>query len=704
MPLIKDLEKTSLKSLKYGHDSLDGGDSGQPYIKTDINNVDTGINRLRFSKFDDGLIRGGAIGAIGSSLVDTIRISKFLTDLPRGPLFIVKQIGLQLSNPRLEIPRNPINVAAGGVNNILSVSTNGLLQPTRIYNLGINTLLQVPINAFGGHSARHGLLPSAIFPQSDDSKYEAIATANNNDQFLNDPSKNNRLVRLAASNKFDLGYRKVSFRPTTLSSGAGNFLSNLAGAANSLFGLTANLNPVQLTIDDYFGGPGSTYGIGNTTIRRSTLGFTQDSFLIKKSIEQSYKQTDINYYDVLNSFGPSKQYFVNDQGLAAFSEGADIDVNRPFQKPNGIDLTTYSKVAQKAVNIDQTSVPRKLTPLKDASYATYKKILESRKLTEIHYTSGSNNVPVNEFGLYGNNSPKKGVVGVGVTAQNVLPDATTYPVYRNPENKIVRIKLPWNEITREKRVGSGAQDAINLTPIFGSSNGKRLPSYWADNSIKIPGKVGTNPDGSFNIRDLAKFIIQAVDTDSPNNGEWMVFRAYITDFSDSVDASWNSVKYAGRGDSFHIYNGFTRKIGISFKVAALSAEEMKPMYQKLNFLMSNLMPDYKDNLLMRGPLVRMTVGNYFDAQLGKLDSLSYKVPQDSPWEIALDEPEGGVQLLILPHIIEVTLGFTPIGSETGVSINGSGSVSNQIPQKSQKISNLAQNTTGFDVGTLQYIE
>ena len=129
-------------------------------------------------------------------------------------------------------------------------------------------------------------------------------------------------------------------------------------------------------------------------------------------------------------------------------------------------------------------------------------------------------------------------------------------------------------------------------------------------------------------------------------------------------------------------------MSVSFKVAALSAQEMKPMYQKLNFLMGNLMPDYKDNV-MRGPLVRMTIGNYIDAQLCKLDSLSITVPNESPWEISINDTE-----LILPHIIEVQLSFTPIGSET--------SGKNEIPQKSQTISHIAQNNTG-DIARLKYI-
>jgi hypothetical protein len=88
MPLI-DL-KTDLKSLKYGQDRPGGGNSGQPYIQT-------AIPESRTTPFTSGLIK--------SSLTDTKRIFKFLKDTPQGPLFIIKQVGLQLSNPRLEVKK-----------------------------------------------------------------------------------------------------------------------------------------------------------------------------------------------------------------------------------------------------------------------------------------------------------------------------------------------------------------------------------------------------------------------------------------------------------------------------------------------------------------------------------------------------------------------------------------------------------------------
>lgn len=94
MPLIN--LQTNLKSLRYGADRQGGGDSGLPYIQTNIERANPGI------KFDDGLVRGGTVNAAVAGIIDTSRIFKFLKDPPKGPLFIVKQVGLQLSNPRLE--------------------------------------------------------------------------------------------------------------------------------------------------------------------------------------------------------------------------------------------------------------------------------------------------------------------------------------------------------------------------------------------------------------------------------------------------------------------------------------------------------------------------------------------------------------------------------------------------------------------------
>jgi hypothetical protein len=132
----------------------------------------------------------------------------------------------------------------------------------------------------------------------------------------------------------------------------------------------------------------------------------------------------------------------------------------------------------------------------------------------------------------------------------------------------------------------------------------------------------------------------------------------------------------GRGENLYTYSGFSRSISIGFKVAALSDAEMKPMYQKLNYLASTVMPDYTGGY-MKGNYTKMTVGNYLYRQTGVLTNVSYKISNDTPWEIAVDEPEQGnaasKNLYELPHIIDVTLTFIPIGLQNNID--------NKIPQK-----------------------
>jgi hypothetical protein len=785
MPLIN--LQTDLKSIKYGQDRPGGGDSGLPYIQTDINSLDNPnrtqvgrlINKLRFTKFDDGLVRGGIIGAVNASVVDTLRIGKFLLDAPKGPLFIVKQVGLQLSNPKLET-KNLRTDRSGIFGTIANLANriNNTVGPTRIYNLGVNTIAQIPVNAFGGHFNRHGILPV----QTEDTKYLSVVQSNNQ-------NGNNRLLGLTT--KFKLGSQE-GVEINTGVNRARTFLGRLA----TTFGINIRgLKPEQLVISEYKGGPGSVYGIlGSTTINR-TLEVTNDfnrtveayrwstdyagktrddkgaateikiintqdwgistrsqSILSKRKFPELPKQisnvnssfilpiasdkdtTDRdqpvgyiitpNYNNTLkvstqtssslsnkrfpelpgkinnpsgsfptytaknsdtgsentvrqkadqnvfyyNTLGVSKQYFTK-------NESAEIGITPNTKNktvPNGFDSTKDALIGSEVKTNLSDPTGNVTVGTTNKNYQLYKQIIDTRQLRGAGDIDKVDNQIANEFGLYDYKSGEK-YVGDNVNSINgILPSSTSSPVYQNGYGEVVKVNIPWNKATREIRVGSGRKDIINLTPMFDAAG-----SFGADTS---PGS-NTKDD----IRDLIRFRIQAVNTDSPSSGKWMVFRAYLTDLSDDTTPEWTDVKYAGRGDKFYIYNGFTRKINVSFKIAALSEEEMKYIYQKLNFLMGQGMPDYQNNL-MRGPLVRMSVGSWIDSQLGIINSISFKVPQDSPWEIALDKPEGGVNKLILPHIVEVTLGFTPIGSETRGN--------NLISEKSTTTSHIAQNNTG----------
>jgi len=316
MPLI-DL-KTNLKSLKYGKDRPGGGNSGQPYITNDINDPKNVLG------LDDGLVRGGAVGALKSSVIDTLRIGKFLTDLPKGPLWIVKQVGLQLSNPKLET--RSVKTGIGFIDTIASAVNKVGIGPTRTYNLGINTIAQIPVNAFGIHFNRHGLLPV----QDDNTKYLAVVQNNN----LSTGTRSNKLPQNSTNRLLKYAAKLLPASPPQ-SKPLGvidQILSIIPGG--SLF-----VKPQQQTIDEYIGGPGSVYGVGKTFIKR--YDYTSNGL----NKQQPQDKGKVNYPALL---GVSKIYFAASTGVFA---GLFPDKNTAIK--NGIDLANPTK---QPTQLNQTAV------------------------------------------------------------------------------------------------------------------------------------------------------------------------------------------------------------------------------------------------------------------------------------------------------------------------------------------------------------
>tara|TARA_R110002050_G_scaffold54902_2_gene124115 strand:+ start:498 stop:2408 length:1911 start_codon:yes stop_codon:yes gene_type:complete len=171
------------------------------------------------------------------------------------------------------------------------------------------------------------------------------------------------------------------------------------------------------------------------------------------------------------------------------------------------------------------------------------------------------------------------------------------------------------------------------------------------------------PNHSLPIDDFVKFRIAVISNgaDKGKNATYMHFRAYINGFTDNYAATWNDVQYVGRGNVFKNYSGFTRDISMGFTIMATSKAELIPMFAKLNHLASSLAPDYGLNGFMRGNMIRMTVGGYLYEVPGVITSLTYTIPDDTTWEIAIDNegnPDPSVKEL--PHRIEVSLAFTPV--------------------------------------------
>ena len=143
----------------------------------------------------------------------------------------------------------------------------------------------------------------------------------------------------------------------------------------------------------------------------------------------------------------------------------------------------------------------------------------------------------------------------------------------------------------------------------------------------------------------------------------MVFRAFLDSMDDSYNSKWNEFNYNGRSESFYTFGSFNRSINFSFKVAAFSREEMKPLYRKLNFLVSQTAGDYSKTRL-RGNFNRLTIGDYFSRVPGFFTSIKLGWKTEYPWEIALNTKGIGNNqdddMNELPHILDVQCSYQPV--------------------------------------------
>lgn len=251
MPLIN--FRTDLTSLRFGGDRPGGGSSNQPYMQFPIDNEQAPsgirgyyeINRTAL----DFPVRGGAITQLltaGSSIIsatlDRERIQKFFKDAPRGTAFIEKQLGLQLTNPRIQVP-NALTFAGPGLGNTF-------LPVTNVYN-PLNTLAQVQFQGTGAHFNRHGVGPT-IYERPQQTYAYIVGAPQNNTEATNRLSIL-RALKLVGSTDF------IVNRDIVGGTGIDPTLVDRLG-----------ISPVQNQLFNYLGGPGSVYGIGFTRISRYT--------------------------------------------------------------------------------------------------------------------------------------------------------------------------------------------------------------------------------------------------------------------------------------------------------------------------------------------------------------------------------------------------------------------------------------------------
>ena len=665
MPLI-DLV-TDLKSLKYGKDTPGGGYSGQPYIQAKIPD---GLE----PKSPDFILRGGYL-TVGDSLTDIKRLTKMFFDLksPNGLFFIAKQ-----------------NVLS---NSAVRTQTSGILNEG-IYT-PLNTLAQAGVIAFGGHLDKQGINP---FAQT--GAYAIGSGLYNSVVKPSQPLEENRLVSLYNAVSESVSINNWNFSGVNLNVGDNNILSYRGGPCAPLGVGTTNIryadqrtgknNPKYIPYEDY--------------IVKSVLDNKQEGGLkidtgngtktwIKAGAYFDGNAKNVYFVDNDNFLNGLPSNNVNTPQSASLSQIP----NGPLTwtpKQNNPDSIKYLKTLS-SPSINNNGVSGKYLRLTGISGEEFK---------ELYNSEGTllKNFNVYDPAVEGNTWPKtteriNDQYTYTYNQQNIIDtELNDGKLAGRPKlqdfRKILRASLPTH-----KNVGdTGAENAKRTgatpdTPAYdsgkayenrvnigsknslgpGNSTNKNLVSYTAGsgigpvdliNALSIYRSQTVKTPSEAPVNDLVKFRIAAIDNNNPEFKTFMHFRAFIDSFNDSYNASWGDVRYLGRGEKFYNYNGFDRTITLSFTVAAQSKQELIPMYKKLNYLASNLAPDYSPFGYMRGPLVQLTVGGYLYEQVGFITALAYDIPNDSPWEIGInDAGDSDPSVKELPHRINISsFSFTPI--------------------------------------------
>lgn len=186
--------------------------------------------------------------------------------------------------------------------------------------------------------------------------------------------------------------------------------------------------------------------------------------------------------------------------------------------------------------------------------------------------------------------------------------------------------------------------------------GNRNSTYGGVDQLNLLAEQTANILDS-DIEDIIPFQFEVVE---PNMGSprFLYFRAFLDDLNDNFTGEWSGTKYIGRAEQFYTYQGFNRELAFSFKIAAFSKDELLPLYKKLNFLVGTTAPTYASNgEFMKGTLTAITIGDYITNQEGFISSVNLSWDKSYQWET---NTQVGDKLPMLPHVLNVSVNFTPI--------------------------------------------
>ena len=685
MPLITSL--TNLNKIKFGSDNsgdrFDSGFSSQPYIRTDIPGVDVvNSNPTPITQIDgngnpiygnleptspDILLRGG-LNAPRDAATDVSRLSKMLFDdkSPNGLIFTTNQNLLSRTSVMTEASYG-LGYGRNSKPDFIKGTGGGAL-PGGVY-LPSSTLAQAGVGFTGTHLNLMGLDPTSpnglTSAASGISGFLGSLGGGSSDALLNGPGGGLRTYSSAmAQNNIPSAFIKE------------NRLVRVYDKKQR----SKSKNPDNNVII-YNGGPGSVLGVGKTRIRFAGGNLGGDTrtglnnALVQSSLEYFIGTVDGYSQKYLSTTLPSGRtaYTKNDlsdkqalsflYSIPGLNQSLATDQSRVYNM--NMLSATYTLESSFILNGGSANNARAIYSNKTSEQDEKVKssVWNAAQLAAGVQSIGSDIKPDFRKRLIDTAGPSNAKLttenALGNVVRNILSISPSYP----DKNSFKRVNLGDPGSNGPKTIIGGKGDGISGRLNYGIKANEML-ALDKINAQTMYVSSGPNPNQDLAVNDFVKFRIAAIDNapDAGSNAVYMHFRAFLNSFSDNYNASWSTTKFSGRGDNLYNYSGFDRKINLSFTCYAQSKAELIPMYKKLNYLASTMAPDYNTAGFMRGNLVRLTLGGYLYEQPGFISSFTYEAPQESSWEIAINEKgEFDRSVKELPFMIKVTgMTFTPI--------------------------------------------
>ena len=544
------------------------------------------------------------INELTAPIIDTVRIAKFMVS-PRGLLFNLKQLGLQLTNPKKQFFQLPF------------------INADRVYN-PLALALQVPLNALGIHGDRHFL--GQLNPR--DIMYERVIDRIENKN-PSSPGDSNRLVKLGEDMEVGLfknprkelipqklkGLEALYTKFTT-------FLNKLRGKGEKIKRLSG------------INGPHSLFGIGQTQIFKHTSGIAYDRVFTYTPEEPYYKQKATTHYDDGKASEAAKGEENEDLSLGILTFKGDNGYE-PYEQDTPDSWKGFPKAEG---NIDASEYNQGKYHVDDYNEA---------------YEKGQD--PTLKYGAPDAEPFEKSKFGT----DDVNAEAPKAIKNDRITDEFIELTPPPNEGeifpgSGEKTFSTFGYDdliAYRRSPkTFRDFRKKDENDSYENNSVS---RIGISDYGATK---------PGESTDDTNYGEDYVtisidgirLRAYITEISDGLKPTYSAISYAGNPVDAYMFDKISREWSLGLQMPAFTQGELKNNYKLLNQIMQKASPEMIADV-GGGRINKITVGNLWRAVPAIIETVDYTINLDAGWDIALGEGNETTDLE-LPMLFDLKLG------------------------------------------------